>query len=337
MNEDLYTRFTSDQSGQSAPPAAESFGDFGPLPEMEQPVSQPTLFQPGPTAPPPVPINQYPPQSGQPPQYYPYPPQSGQPPQYYPYPPGLGPTGSSVPGPVYAPAFRVKAPLHFPLFRQAPAYIQIFEMVFYIVFMAVAIMGIVLSLYHNYQSGVGVLANPDGTANDQAILLVIILVLLVVPACSLLAGAIFGSWRGLIVSLCSLAGGLLISHISNPVFWNTSAIQGYLFLAPFPLAALVVGWVYERRKYAAWWRSMFIMMLGAGIISLCLAILVMVVDFNSPTIMQDLSTSTNPQAFMVGVWVAGGCIFIGLIPLLAFPIACIEGIIHASITVASKQ
>ena len=321
MNDDIYTRPTPDQAGQSAPPVSESFGDFGPLPDIKHQASPPAPFQPAPVLPPPGPpgLNA---------------PQTGQPPQYYPYPPGFGPVG---PGPVYMPVSRPKAPLHFPLFRQAPVYIQTFEMVFYILVMALTIMGIVLSLYHNYQSGVSVLVNPDGTANGLAILLVILLVLLVIPACSLLAGALFGSWRGFIVSLFSFAGGLLISHLSNPAFWNTGAIQGYLVLAPFPLAALVVGWVYEHRKYAAWWRSMFTLMLGAGIISLCLAIIVIVVDLNSPTIMEDLSTSTSPQAFMAGLWIAGGCIFLGLIPLLTFPIACIEGIIHASITTANKK
>ena len=237
----------------------------------------------------------------------------------------------------YAPAPKAKAPLYFPLTRQAPIQIQFFGMLFYSLFMALSIMEIILYLVNAARPGSSTVANPNGTTNGLSILLICVLVLLVAPVCSLLCGVLFGSWRGLLVSLFSVGGGLLIAHLSNKQFWINPTVQSFLPLLGLPIAAFIVGLIYGLRKYAAWWKSMLTMMLGSAIASIWLIVSVIVLNIHSGNFAAQAATSPNPQTFMASIWIAGSCLSIAGMLGLTFPIAGIEGLLHWRVAASKKR
>lgn len=315
--------------GTGLPAPSESFGAFD-MPEGTGTVA--------PYAAPPTPEARYASST--------YPPVAGA----APYPPMAGSVPYPAPGYAYAPGQpvpfvpfppmpvpKLPAPIYFPLTRKAPVHMQIFGMLFYSLLMAISIMGILLYLASSYHPGLTIFVNPSGEINGLAILLVVVLVVLVAPACTLLSGALFGSWRGLLVSLASIGGGFFITHLSNNQFETVPKIEGVLTLLGLPIAALIVGLIYDARKYAAWWKSMFTMMLGASIISIWFFAFVFAMGVNSDTFAAGANSSSNPAAFMAGVWIVGGCFsFIGILGL-TFPIAGIEGLIHWRIVVEKEQ
>lgn len=230
-----------------------------------------------------------------------------------------------------------KKPIYFPLTRKASALVQTFDILVYSLLTAICIMLIPLYLEKSYETNFSVYMNPDGTANGLAILFTIVLVLLIVPACSLLCGAFFGSWRGLLVSLLSIGGGLVLAHLSDDRLWNLAAFQTYLPLIPLPLAALVVGLFYDRRKYAAWWKSMLTMLLGSAIIVIWLYVLLFVFVANNVSLLNTSTTTLTSQQLLAGVGIVYGCLAIFLILLWTFLIAGIEGLIHNRIAAVKNK
>ena len=309
------------QAGQNAPggsqPAqhfiapAESFGPFGPLPDYPDPMPAHEL----PLTPlPPSPISPVPsasliksPGTGA----WTYP-------AYRTYPP--------LPAPGKA-----KKPLHFPLTRRAPVLLQSFGMLLYSLIMALGIMGCALTLLRAYVNNGNVYFNLDNSVNGLSVLITCILVLILVPACSIFCGVFFGSWRGLIVSLLSVGGGALISHLTDPRIINVNASPlYYLPFAALPFAALVTGLVYDRRKYAAWWKSMFTMFLGTAALVIWFFVCVYFFDVNA----DDLSFLAADAHMTVQNYVAYlafsfGCASLVIIPLLGLLFAAIEGLIHS--------
>ncbi len=245
---------------------------------------------------------------------------------------------SYVPGqpmPPYVSMLKAKAPLYFPLMRQVPTPRQFFDMFLYSVFMAFSIMGVLLYLLNAYNSRSSVFVTSDGSSNGLSILLTFVLVLLVIPACSLLCGALFGSWRGLLVSLVSIGGGLFITHLINSQFGSGRGFASALPLLGLPIAALVVGLIYERRTYAAWWKSMFTLMLGAAIASIWFVTSILVTEAGAANLAAQ--ASPHPQAFIVGLWIGGAIFSLVGILALTFPIASIEGLIHWCVAVEKKR
>lgn len=289
------------------PPPAESFGTFGS----------------GGTQPPPPPlVNPY----NVPPS----------PPQYPAAPPAYVPNYA----PVYMPASVEKKPIYFPLTRHAPVLWQIVSMLVYSAITALSIMGCVLYLINSYhpESGNSIYTNLDGSVNVLAIVLTVVLVLLVFPLCSLLCGALFGSWGGVLVSVASLAGGIFLIHLVNNEFWSPERVPGalYAILAAFPVSALVVGLIYDQRKYAAWWKSMLTLMLGATVLTFWLSVALFIAVANNPSSF-DSASGTSLQGTLAAAGVALGCVALLAIPLLTFPVAGIEGLIHAQIAAVRNR
>jgi hypothetical protein len=268
------------------------------------------------------------------------------------YPPAPGSAPAPMPGYGYPPApaygyppmpvqpapaaVSPKKPIYFPLTRGASALMQIFDMLVYSLLAAICVMLIPLYLLKSYENNFSVYSNADGSVNGLSILLTFVLVLLIVPACSLLCGAFFGSWRGLLVSLLSIGGGLLLGHLSDDRLWNFSAFQTYLGLAPLPVAALIVGLFYDHRKYAAWWKSMLTMLLGSSIIVIWLYILLFVFVANNIALLNTTTTMTSQQ-LLAGVGILYGCLAIFLILLWTFLIAGIEGLVHNRIAAVKNK
>ncbi len=205
-----------------------------------------------------------------------------------------------------APAAAGKKPIYFPLTRGATAPLQIFGMLGYSLLLAISIMGIVLYLLSAYHPGLSIFINIDGSTNSLAVLLIAILALLVVPACSLLSGAFFGGWRGLLVSLIAVGGGIALAHLSNAQFFpNPISLQPYLELAPLPVSALIVGLIYDHRKYASWGKSLSTLLLGSAIICTWFFAFLFISSANSPNLASAASSaSVTPQNLLASIGIS---------------------------------
>lgn len=333
------TPYANNQAEQSSPigqnpgliqpfvAPAESFGPFGPLPDYPAgafanespflPTNAPQLGLDNAYAPAPSIANTYPAFS---PAGNPY--ASGM--------PGALPYGMYPPFPV---PVKTKKPLLFPFTRRAPVLLQIFGMLLYSLVMSLGIMGCLLTLLKAALVNTSMYVNPDGSANGLSIIVTIVLLLFLVPACSLFSGVFFGSWRGLIVAVLSFGGGFLLAHVSDPRFGNPNAtLLNYLPFAALPLAALVVGFVYERRKYAAWWKSMLTMFLGTGVLLTWFLAFIYLADVNAGGF-DTLAANAHMtiQNYMASIAISLGCVALLVVPLLGLLFAGIEGIIHAII------
>jgi serine/threonine protein kinase len=235
--------------------------------------------------------------------------------------------------PVQVPVIQTQppvSPIHFPLTRNAPLQLQIFGMLAYGLVLAIGIMVIALYMVKAYDPGStsGIYTNLDDSVNYISIVLTVVLVLLVMPASSILSGAFFGSWRGTLLSLCIVYGGLAITHLSDPTFfWNPASWPDYLILAPLPVSAMIVGLVYDRRQYSSWWKSLFTLMLGYTLIIGSLYALILVVEYTS--LAGTLGVDTSDATAITNVVL--GCFSVCTVILLTLPTACIEGIVHASV------
>lgn len=318
--------------GQAFATPAESFGSFGPLPDYPPgtsyngPQFSPPSFIPT-NVPPSAPTYAYP---SAPPAASAYPsnPIAGNP-----YAPGVSGVLPYPPYGMYPPfpaPVKIKKPLLFPLTRNASALLQIFGMLLYSLLLAISVMGCILGLFRAAITNTSVYINADGSINSLSILLTIALLLLLIPAGSLFSGVFFGSWRGLLVSLISLGGGVVLAHVTDPRFGNPDAtLLTYLPFAAPAITALVVGFVYGRRKYAAWWKSMFTMFLGTAVLLIWFSTFAYLSAANSSNL--DIFASNarmTIQNYLAYMAIGFGCFSLLGILLLGLLYAGIEGIIH---------
>jgi hypothetical protein len=168
-------------------------------------------------------------------------------------------------------AYVQQKPLWFPVTRKMHPLWQLLAMLVYSAAMIGSIFGIARVFSDSYSSVYyqgNVFTYADGQAQYENIVLLCVLVLLVVPGVSLLAGTFFGGWRGLLVSILSIGGSAYLINNAHLSLFKGFPQAGLLELLPFALSALIVGWIYSSRKYAAWWLSWFVQMLGAFVLLL---------------------------------------------------------------------
>jgi hypothetical protein len=168
-----------------------------------------------------------------------------------------------------------------------------------------------------------VFVHPDGTVNGVLFLLAGIFLFLTLPTAALLSGAFLGAVRAFLVTLIVVGSttGLwlahtFLQHIPININFNSPGPISFILL---PLTAALVGFLYDRRRSAAWWKSFLILLLGSAF--LVTVMLAFVAIFGRPT------STASLTDFYIGI----GCIWVLLIPLMALPIAGIEGITHAII------
>lgn len=158
----------------------------------------------------------------------------------------------------------------------------------------------------------------------------LLLCLILVPASVLLAGATFGGRRGGLVAF--LYTGIIASLIAAPLlFWGRAASESTIifyaiFFCTWPLAALVTGALYQKRRVRSFGKAYATMLLGVGI---------MVIG-SAPLILIDGSASSS------SAYIATTCVLLLFgIPivsgLLALPVATIETIIQHSIERVKKR
>jgi hypothetical protein len=158
-----------------------------------------------------------------------------------------------------------------------------------------------------------------------------VLVLLVVPGVSLLAGTFFGGWRGLLVSVLSIGGSAYLINNAHLSLFKGFPQAGLLELLPFALSALIVGWIYSSRKYAAWWLSWFVQMLGAFVLLLGILIVSAILDSMPGT---NYTSSSNAIGVMLSV---GTCAVLAIAVPYGLLITIVEGLIHHVIASFHKE
>lgn len=203
----------------------------------------------------------------------------------------------------------------FPLTRQAKVRQQIFGMVLSVLLLALSIAANGLLSYLNVSYVNGSYESSYGITTCAVFPLLWFFFLLILAASSVLCGVLFGSWRGALVSLCAIGGGVLLVHLLNSHF---SRLENYLNysnsnlqwdLIPGPLAALVVGMMYDVRHEEHWGKSMLILSLGMTIA---------LVGFG---LLSDLDSAT-------GIPVLSGCYYLFMIPFAALSMLGIERLLQ---------
>lgn len=236
----------------------------------------------------------------------------------FPYPP------ISYPMPPIQAAPRQKKMLLFPLTRHASPGKQVISMAIYSMLMLALFAGGIFSLIllSANQEPNNAFAHADGTANGGLILVFILFIFLVIPATALLTGALFGAARAFLATSIVTGGtaGLLLVYLLTqhiPITLNSSNSPATAILILVPITSTLVGFIYDRRRYAAWWKSFLAMLLGSAFL--------VTVLFTFVAILGRPADTSSLASFYVAI----GCIWLVLVPLLALPIAGIEGIIHA--------
>lgn len=348
--------------------ASESFGSFGPAPEDTPTASTPLSPIPqagsgaiSPVVPPPLAATPYPgavpgPGNILPPQSaaaaypvpgampplptaaaYPVPGAAPLQPGSVPYPYAAVPVQQSyvypagVPGVPGLVKLKQKKPIRFPLTRKASALLQIFGMLLYGLVMIICIMGCAATLLREYVNNASVYFYTNGNVNGLSVLITCVLILVIAPACSIFCGTLFGSWRGLLVSIFAISGGLFVSHLTDArIIGASTDTQTYLIYASLPLAALIVGLIYDNRVYATWWKSMLTMFLGVAIPTIAYAVLTYTKDASDASIGAALAHTTE-QSFLTSIGIFLGCASLIIIPLLGLLYAGAEGLLHTII------
>ncbi len=226
-------------------------------------------------------------------------------------------------------AVKRRKPIRFPLIRKAPALLQIFGILLYSLVLVICIMGCLLLLLRAYIDNGNVYFNVNGSTDGLSVVITCVLLLVLAPACSLFCGVFFGSWRGLLAALLALGGGLLMSHLTDPRIFNIDAgLQIYLLIASLPFTAFIVGLLYDRRQYAAWWKSMLTILLGLIVPVVGLLTFIYTQAAANADVAASLGHTTT-QNFLAILTVGFACISLLAIPLLSLLYAGIEGIIHS--------
>lgn len=240
-------------------------------------------------------------------------------------------TGSSRPStlpysPTKAAAYARSRPLsHLPIGKIMSARKQVLWMLSYIL----------LALVWWVPYFVGFLVDAIRGTSDTAmptLLLVylLLLFLLLVPASVLLAGTIFGGWRGGLVTV--FYTGIIAFLVAAPLlFWGrVSSGRTIIFYAilfcTWPLATLVTGALYQRRLLRGFRKTYATMLLGVGIMVAGCAPLILL-DGSPSASSSDIATLSILLLF--GVPIVTG--------LLALPVATLEIIIQLSIERAKKR
>lgn len=152
--------------------------------------------------------------------------------------------------------------LALPLIRGASAGAQVKQILIY---MAIAIAAVLLSFF---------LSPPFVPLSSPAFLGVGVVQMLIVAVSSFLCGMLFGSWRGMLISFVLFwersLSPVLLSKTSGGIerflnYAHLSSLLGDLFF--ILIATLVVGLIYERRKYVNWPVSFFTILLGETIVT----------------------------------------------------------------------
>ncbi len=91
-----------------------------------------------------------------------------------------------------------------------------------------------------------------------------LLLLFGLPLWSLMAGACFGSWRGIGVTLLGLGGGFLLADVFN--HFLPALLHGEVQFASMPVAALITGVVAERRRFYGWLKACWMLLPGTLLI-----------------------------------------------------------------------
>ncbi|HET8846211.1 MAG TPA: hypothetical protein VFN35_32415 [Ktedonobacteraceae bacterium] len=223
-----------------------------------------------------------------------------------------------------------KKPLYFPLTRSLSPIKQYCLLAIYSLFLLILFAGcyLYLRLRPPNQSFYFFLVQPGEAVDLLQVFLFLFFSFLVLPVTTLLSGALFGSGRAfLIVSFVLIGTAGIILYSTNMPITGRDIPLGMVYLLIFSGAAELVGFFYERRRFAAWWKSLLIFLLGATGIAASLTILIFI---------QASPRNATPDELLTFYLSTIG---LGLIFIIGmtFPVAGIEGLLHAIIAARHQK
>ncbi|HXR65576.1 MAG TPA: serine/threonine-protein kinase [Ktedonobacteraceae bacterium] len=162
------------------------------------------------------------------------------------------------------------------------------------------------------------------------IVLTVIDIILLVMLSTVLCGALLGKWRAPLVTIFSIGLTVLCVYLVNPgAFASSGNTQSssngidYLLYGVLPLSAFVVGWIYERRRYANFGLSFLTMIVG-------IALLIILPILVAPSLSSPGSyTDSAIAASLITVW----CLVVLIIFPLALIAAGLEVLMHKMVKV----
>lgn len=154
---------------------------------------------------------------------------------------------------------------------------------------------------------------------------------LLLPASALMAGILFGGWRGALMTTC-YAGVLaalfaLFSQNINPS--GRAALAFGIWLCSWPLATLVTGQLARRIPFRGFGNAYATMLAGVSILLLGTALLFDIIGSES--------SSSASVPIMVVTYAVILCSALLVTPLLALPLAGIEVFLHFCVARAKKR
>lgn len=149
--------------------------------------------------------------------------------------------------------------------------------------------------------------------------------LLLALLATVLCGALLGKWRGALVSLLVTGLVLLVAYWFNPsAFGSSSSKTGaigsgwtsYLYYGVLPVCAFATGWIYERRRYASFGKSLLSMLAGNALLFVPLLIIASLTGASTASSLPPLATDL----------IAVACLAV----LFVFPLALIATLLEAA-------
>lgn len=158
----------------------------------------------------------------------------------------------------------------------------------------------------------------DSSVPPPLLIYLLFLYLLLVPDSVLLAGALFGGWRGSVLSI--VYTGIIACLVAAPLlFWGrvaseTTIICYAILFCTWPLATLLTGILCQRRRRCSFSRTYLAMLPGMLLMVAGFAPLILIDGWSASTSSSDIATSIVLLLFGIPI-VAG---------LLALPVAASE-------------
>lgn len=141
---------------------------------------------------------------------------------------------------------------------------------------------------------------------------------LIVPTGTLLAGVLFGSWIGALTTMfCALVwfitGGIVGALLHTSIFLNTDILPGLLIIVGLSAISLLVGFLYERRRFGGGGQAALILLLSSALMGLIVGLVSISSTFST--------NSSSAIGEMIGLLIVGAILFL--------PAFILERIIYA--------
>lgn len=241
--------------------------------------------------------------------------------------PAMGSSWSSIPPPPPRSSYaRTGSPSHLPIIRAIPGRKQILWMLGYLLLALIWWVPYFVGFFVDSIRG----TYGSGAAPLPLFIYLYLLILFFAPTSVLLAGAIFGWWRGALLSVSYT--GIIAFLIAEPLLFlgrttdGSTVISSIIMFCTLPVAAVVTGILYQRRLYRGFGKAYTTMLLGVAIMVLGWVPFLLVGGSSSAS---SADIATTYVLILFGLPIVSS--------LLALPVATVETIIQRNIERVKKK